>query len=903
MSPPLASCAEVQTSFPPPGSPVPGGRSGARHNHGVPRTRKLLVRTAGVVAFCLVVTAVLGVWTVRRSLPQTDGELELPGLSAPVEVLRDEHGIPQVYADTAEDLFLAQGFLHAQERFYEMDVRRHVTSGRLAELVGDSALETDVFTRSLGWYDVAEQEVALLDTDTRRYLVAYADGVNAYLDDKDAGELSLEYAVLGLTGPEYAPDPWTPADSVAWLKASAWDLSSNVQDEVDRVLASTVLGPAQVEELYPPYPTETNLPVLQRGGVVGGRFRPAARPDARGARPPLGPGVARAVADRLRSLRTTTGSMPELLGTGDGIGSNSWVLSAERSETGAPVLANDPHLAPSMPGTWVQMGLHCREVGERCPFDVAGVSFSGLPGVVIGHNDRIAWGLTTMYADVADLYVERVRGDTYLYDGRRVSLDTREETFRVAGEDEPVVRTVRATRHGPLLSDLDDQVRRVGAAAPMSRPPGGGTYEVALQWTALTPARTMDALIGFNRAGSWRQFRAAARLFEVPSQNLVYADVDGHIGYQAPGAIPVRRLGDGRWPVPGWDALYGWRGTIPFRQLPWTLDPPGGVVVTANQAVVDPRRYPYELGADTAEGYRSQRILDLLSARRTWSVDDLTRLQTDTLHPMAEVLVPLLVDTPLPTDYADDGQQLLLDWDGTQPPDSGAAAYFNVVWRNLLELTFDDQLPHDVQPAGGERWFLVVTRLLDEPRSRWWDDVTTDGVRETRDEIISTAMVRARQELTSTQTRDSDEWTWGAAHELDLVNPTLGESGNGLVESLFNRGTYDVGGGSGVVDANAWDAAAGYEVTAVASMRMVVPMDDLDAARWITYGGVSGHAFSDHYNDQTETWLAGGTLAWPFGVDAVEAAAQERLLLSPPAEDGEAAAPRGQGDTAASGRE
>ncbi len=836
---------------------------------------------AAGVALLLVAAAAWGTWTVRRSFPETDGELTVAGLDRPVDVLRDEHGIPQIYADSAEDLFYAQGFVHAQDRFFEMDFRRHVTAGRLAELVGEDALDTDVYVRSLGWYDVAEEELSQLDPQSRGYLQAYADGVNAYLEDKSSSELSLEYAVLGLTGPDYAPEPWAPADSLAWLKALAWDLRSNVTDEIQRVLASTTLSPREVEELYPDYPVDEHQPILDTGAVVDGRFDPDATGSSAGARPPLPPAVTRALAPRLRALARVDAEIPGLLGAGEGIGSNSWVVSGDHTASGAPILANDPHLAPSMPGVWEQMGLHCRVVGPECPFDVAGTTFSGVPGVVIGHNDRIAWGLTTMYADVADLYVEQVDGNRYLFDGQWVEMSVREEEFEIAGEEDPVTRTVRATRHGPLLSDVDDDAADVAEGAPVSESAGDRELAVALQWTALEPGRTMDALFAIDRAGSWDEFRAAARLFEVPSQNLVYADVDGHIGYQAPGTIPIRRLGDGRWPVPGWDARYGWSGTIPFNQLPWTYDPAGGVIVTANQAVVDPARYRWTLGADTSYGYRSQRVLDLLATRDDWTVDDTTALQTDTLHPMAEPLVPLLVGQPLGSAYQRQGQQLLAGWDGTQPADSGAAAYFNVVWRDLLEATFHDQLPKVVWPEGGERWFAVVTRLLDDPDSDWWDDVETEGVREDRDDILVAAMQQARDDLTSMLALDPADWSWGAIHRLELVNPTLGESGIGAVEALFNRGPYELGGGGGAVEANAWLAGEGFDVAVVPSMRMVVPLDDLDAARWITVGGVSGHAFSAHYDDQTDLWVRGETLPWPFSTDAVDAAAEERLHLIP----------------------
>ena len=844
------------------------------------RARRITVWVAAGLTVLLVAAAVWSTWTVRRSFPQTSGEVLVPGLDQEVDVLRDQYGIAQVYADSASDLLFAQGFVHAQDRFFEMDFRRHVVAGRLAELVGRAALDTDVYVRSLGWYEVAGQELAQLDASSRSYLQAYADGVNAYLDDRTAVELSLEYAVLGLTGPDYAPEPWTPTDSLAWLKALAWDLRSNMDDEIARVLASTTVPAELVEELYPPYPVDEHAPILGRGAIVSGRFDPSASPRSAAARPPVPPAVTRAVAPGLRTVARLDAAVPALLGTGAGIGSNSWVVSGQHTADGAPLLANDPHLGPAMPGIWTQMALHCREVGPRCPFDVTGLTMSGVPGVLVGHNDQIAWGLTSMYADVSDLYVERVDGDRYLFDGRWVRMRVREEEFVIAGQDEPLTRTVRSTRHGPVLSDVDDGAAMAAGDAPVPRPPGDGEYAVSLQWTALQPGRTADAIFGINAARTWNQFRTAASSFAVPAQNLVYADVDGHIGYQAPGAIPVRRLGEGRWPVPGWDARYGWRGTIPFRQLPWAVDPPSGVIATANQAVIDPGRYRYTLGADGSYGYRSQRVLDLLADRDEWTVDGMAGLQTDTLHPMADPLVPLLLRLRLPTPYDREGQQLLVGWDGMQPADSAPAAYFNVVWRDLLALTFHDQLPERVWPDGGERWFAVVQGLLDEPRSVWWDDVSTEAV-EQRNDVLVAAMEQARDDLTSMQAQEPAEWRWGGLHELALENSTLGQSGTAVVEALFNRGPYPLGGGSGAVNATSWTAVDGFAADAVPSARLVVPMSDPDFAEWVVLGGASGHAFSAHYNDQTQTWLDGGLHDWPFTRDAVQRSADDVLVLRP----------------------
>ncbi|GAB6987739.1 penicillin acylase family protein [Nocardioides pyridinolyticus] len=834
------------------------------------------VRVATYVAAGLVLLLVVGlaavVHLVRQPFPQTTGTIDVPGLDGTVEVVRDEHGIPQVYADTLDDLMRAQGFVHAQERFFEMDVRRHATAGRLAEMFGEDAVESDRYVRTMGWRQVAEREVALVTPETRAALTAYAAGVNAYLDEHSPGEIAVEYTVLNAGGLGYEPEPWTAVDSVAWLKAMAWDLRGNMTDEIDRVLALEGHTAAEVAELYPAYDYQAHAPIVGQGAVVDGAFEQDAT--GPGTRNPTRPAYTADMRAALTRLRAGVADMPELLGHGDGLGSNSWVVDGEHSETGAPLLANDPHLGVSMPGIWMQMGLHCRTVTEDCPLEVSGFTFSGVPGVIIGHNADIAWGFTNLGPDVSDLYLERVEGDRWRYDGRWKPLRTRTETIEVA--DGPDVElTVRATDHGPLLSDVADDIAEVGKVRD-------DAYAVALRWTALEPSRTADAVLEMNRASTWDEFRNAAASFAVPAQNLVYADRDGHIGYQAPGRIPIRKSGnDGRLPARGWLPEDDWTGDhVPFAGLPSVLDPDEGYVVTANQAVTGPD-YPYFLTDDWDRGYRSERIRDLIERRGTLSVDDMLAIQLDDQHPLATVLTPYLLDLDVGHGYYAGGQRRLRDWDGRQDADSVGAAYFNAVWRNLLSLTFHDDLPEEIWPDGGDRWYAVVSNLLREPDSPWWDDKLTEDVTETRDDILEQALRDARDELTRRQALDPDAWTWGHLHRLELRSPTLGESGIGPVEWLVNRGGWEVGGGASTVNATGWDAAEGYGVDSAPSMRMVVSLADWDDSRWISLTGVSGHPFNRHYTDQTDLWADGETLPWPFTQDAVEEAGHDVLTLRP----------------------
>ncbi|MEW2414200.1 penicillin acylase family protein [Streptomyces sp. NPDC046866] len=915
-----------------------------------------------------------GLDTVRASFPQTSGTLKVPGLTGTVEVKRDSHGIPQLYADNEDDLFRAQGFVHAQDRFWEMDVRRHMTSGRLSEMFGAGQVETDAFLRTLGWRQVAQEEYdKKLSGETKKYLQAYADGVNAYLKGKSGKDLSVEHAALKLSD-DYRPEAWTPVDSVAWLKAMAWDLRGNMQDEIDRALMANRLTPAQIEELYPPYPFDRNKPIVEGGKVDGGKYTPqgasaagasagsssansAAGSNGSGNTTGGGSGTSGSQASTasptgladnagaqgasvglrtsLTSLAKTLDQVPAILGpNGSGIGSNSWVVSGKYTTTGKPLLANDPHLSPQLPSVWYQMGLHCRTASAQCRFDVAGYTFSGMPGVVIGHNNDIAWGMTNLGADVTDLYLEQVKPEGYVYDNKVVPFTTRVEEIKVAGGASKKI-TIRGTNNGPLISDRSDELETVGTRAPVngSAPDRGNGYGIALRWTALDPGKSMDAVFKLDRAKDFASFREAARDFEVPSQNLIYADTKGNIGYQAPGRIPLRGAGDGRMPAPGWESKYAWKGGrdgttgyIPQDEMPYDYNPARGYIVTANQAVVEngtgAGKYPHVLTTDWGYGARSQRINDLIEAKikdsGKISMDDMRAMQMDNSSEIAALLTPMLAKIEVADPDVRAAQKLLEGWNYTQEPDSAAAAYFNAVWRNILQLAFGDKMPKELriegscmnvreetsgpaddlaktvrecgtrdadsaQPDGGDRWFEVVRRLVKDEKSAWWQSpaVRNQPATTTRDQLFARAMRDARWELTAKLGKDQSTWSWGRLHQLTLKNQTIGKEGPGFLQSLLNRGPWNLGGGEATVNATGWNASGGYGVTWVPSMRMVVNLNDLDKSRWINLTGASGHAYHDNYTDQTDLWAKGDLLDWPFGKEAVEKATAETLTLKP----------------------
>jgi penicillin amidase len=431
-----------------------------------------------------------------------------------------------------------------------------------------------------------------------------------------------------------------------------------------------------------------------------------------------------------------------------------------------------------------------------------------------------------------------------------------------------------------LLSDVLDSVKD-GGRDVRDDENGSPTYDVALAWTALTPGRTADALFAIDRATDWAGFRAAAAHFVVPSQNMIYADTNGNIGYQAPGRVPVRAGYDGRWPVPGWTSKYRWTGYVPFREMPHVLNPTSGFLVTANQQVTSSDD-PF-LTTDWSYGYRSQRIRDLLTGRTGLTAGSMSSIQLDTRNGVAPALVPLLLKVKLSDDpFTREAQDLLRTWDYGQPSDSAAAAYFNAVWRNILRLGFDDELGDDLAADGGDRWFAVVANLLQSRSDRWWDNRATPGAVENRDEILHQAMVAARLELTRKLGKDVSRWQWGRLHRLELTHQVLGGSTvPGPVRGMFNRGPWDLGGGSGAVDATGWTASAGYGVDWVPSMRMVVDLGDLDGSTWVNLTGSSGHPYDAHYDDQTDHWATGRSYPWPFSVAAVKDASDDELTLRP----------------------
>ena len=823
----------------------------------------------GVLLILIALSSVAGYRTVHRSFPQTAGEIHLAGLDGQVDVYRDEFGIPQIYATSEHDLFFAQGYLHAQDRFWQMDFWRHIGSARLSEMFGKDQVDTDKFLRTLGWDRIAQQELDSIDPTSLAILTAYADGVNAYLADHQGSALSLEYAVLKLLSPDYRPEPWLPLHTMTWAKVMAWDLGGNMDDEIYRAILSSSLSQQQLAEIMPPYPPDAPIIIPDPNTAFNLPQRAAFE------REPLAEAL-----PALQRVANRSANLAALLGpSGADIGSNNWVISGQLTATGMPLLANDPHLGVQMPSIWYEIGLHCVNQNDACPYNVTGFSFAGAPGVIIGHNDQIAWGFTNVGPDVQDLYIEKINPDNpnqYEVNGQWVDMTLVDETIQIAGGDS-VPLQVRYTRDGPLISDsygpLEDFTSQAGIQLPEN-------YALSLRWTALEPAPTFIAIWQFDRARNWDEFREAASSFAVPSQNLVYADVDGNIGYQMPGKIPIRANGDGVLPVPGWTDDYQWTGYIPFEELPYAYNPPQGYIATANNTVVGPD-YPYLITTGWDYGYRARRIVEMIkNAPGPIGSAYIQMMQSDNKDLNAETLVPILLKIPLEDANLQEARNLFKDWDYQDHMDSAPAALFAAFWKHLLSGTFHDELPESDLPSGGSRWFRVFQTLVDQPDSPWWDDHTTPEV-ETRDQIFALAFQAAVKELDSSLGKNPLVWAWGNLHQVTFRNATLGESGIAPLEAIFNRGGFRTSGGPSIVNATGWDASESYEVVSLPSMRMIVDLSNLSASLSMHTTGQSGHAYDPHYIDMADHWRNIEYHPMLWGHEQVVAASQAYLKLLP----------------------
>ena len=768
-----------------------------------------------------------GYFYLRLSLPHVTGEIELAGLGAEVEVLRDRHGIPHIFAKSEADAQFALGFVHAQDRLWQLEMNRRIGAGRLAEVLGAAALDADRFLRTLGIRRTAEANLRHVDADTRRLLGAYAAGVNAFLATKPV--LPLEFWILRVT-----PEPWSAVDSVAWTKMMAWDLGGNWRNELLRLELASRLPTSAIQEFLPPYPGDRSPAVPDLREFYGELEKPPAQISHDDFAP-------------------------------QGGASNSWVVSGARSASGKPLLANDPHLGLTAPGVWYFAHLHAPGL------DAIGATLPGVPGIIIGRNQRIAWAATNTGPDVQDLYLEKLDGaGGYIGpDGPRAFVALR-ETIKVKGaDDEPL--TVRISRHGPVISDV---MRSALEATPRG-------HALALAWTALAEDdRSLAAFFKLERATDWKSFVDATRDLQAPQQNLSYADVAGNIGFIAPGRIPVRKRDNrlhGLAPAPGWDARYDWAGFIPFEELPRSFNPAAGKIVTANQKIVPPG-YPHFITSEWQAPYRARRIDELLEAVQRHDRASFARMQADIVSPAARELLPRMLAIAGTSREASEMLKRLAEWDGTMSADRAEPLMFAAWLREFTRSLYADELGPAFRGAWSERAVFVSHVLKDQ--MHWCDDVRTQRV-ETCDELLNASLEKALADLRARYGADPARWTWGTAHEARQRHRPF--SRNPWLRGYFDI-TVPSGGDSYTLNVGRMDFADDAEPYAnrhAASLRAIYDLGDPEASVFIHPGGQSGNPLSSHYRSFAELWARGEYVPMITQRARLEAAGVQRLVLKP----------------------
>lgn len=803
-----------------------------------------------VVVLVLAVLAALALVAYLRSgLPRIDGSLVVAGPTAQIDIVRDADAVVHVYAASHADAVFGLGYAHAQDRLWQMEFQRRVGAGRLSEVIGEATLSTDRFLRTLGVRRAAEEAWSALGPQARALIEAYVAGVNAYLEQR-SGALPPEFLLLG-----FSPEPFEPVDVLTWAKMMAWDLGDNWDTELARAAVIAALDPddpqALVTTLWPSVDDAATVVLPERA------------------------------ADLYRRLDLDL--LAELAGEPkpDGYGSNNWVLAASRTATGAPILANDPHLGLQAPSLWYFAHLVAPGV------DVIGATLPGTPAVLLGRTDRHAWGFTNTAPDVQDLFVERVDPtdpDRYLTPDGSAPFVTRHETIQVKGSDDVEIE-VRETRHGPVISDVHAGAARAAALQRRDETGeasgggvGGATEDlvVAMRWTALLPGdRSIEAVLGMNTATSHEAFVAALERFRAPMQNIVYADVDGVISYHAPGLVPIRRSGNGSVPMPGWTGEGDWIAYVPFRELPHLVDPPDGRIVTANQRVV-PDDYPYYLTRDWTVPYRAERIHDLLDAQSAGTLEGSQRMQLDQVSRMADEFVPLARSAKAGSEGARRIQALLLDWKGEMHADDAAPLAFAAWYRHFAAGLYRDDLGEAFDAFFGHRPQLTRGILRGEPD--WCDDTTTPAV-ESCEDIAAVALDAAWAELSHAYGEDVTRWRWGdahpAVHDHDLLSGTplrflsdlrIGNGGDGFT---VNAAGYPARPGSS------------FDQTAGPGYRAVYDLAPGGTGGFVHGTGQSGNPVSLRYRDYLERWRDGRMVPLRMAREDVMADAIGVLRLVP----------------------
>lgn len=793
--------------------------------------KRLLILFSSLLVLGVLILAAASAWfvhTAKGSLPQLDGSLQLSGLHQSVTIRRDAHGVPHITAANMQDLMFAQGFVTAQDRLWQMDLSRRFGRGELSELrfFGTKTLLIDIRQRTLQLRQVAEKAAAALPEEERAMLQAYANGVNALIA-RQQNNLPIEFRVQG-----YSPRPWTIEDSLMVGINISQSLNTQYDVEIRREKVLAAMPAALGADLYPNGSWRDRSPVDATTPERNQRHAPIPQPEP---------------ALQTSSLLQWFGepSPADICDTCTP-GSNNWVVSGSRTRSGKPLLANDMHLQHAIPNVWYEVHLAAGE------YDVAGVSFPGLPFVVSGHNRRIAWGFTNVGPDVQDLFIEEFNtSGEYRTPAGFVKPAHHKEVIHVEGSQD-VTLDVLVTRHGPVVSKLFPGEHR----------------HLALQWTLYQPQALSLAFHKMGLAHDWPSFRTALSTFGGAAQNVVYADVDGNIGYQLAGTIPIRAAGDGLSPVPGATDEFAWTGAIPFAQLPTTFNPPSGVIATAN-ARVTPAGYPHPIANQWSAPYRTERIYKVLESRKDLTAQDMLALQMDVYSEfdrlVADKLVYAVDHSPKASTRARQAADLMRGWDGKVTVRSAAPTLALHARRQLWKLLLQ---PHLGLDRSDYSWFgssIALEKMLTTRPQRWLPKGHADF-----DALLAAAVEEAV--ALKVAPRDLSAWTWGKASPVEIQHPIFGQVP--LLNRSAGPGSHPQS-GSGSLTVKAAGRSFG------ASERFTADMADLDQSTLNIVVGQSGQIFSPHYMDHWDAWYNGKPLNLPFSEEKVKAATRHTLTLQP----------------------
>jgi len=790
---------------------------------------KISLVTLAVLLAVVLLAGVIIVPALRKSgLPELNGEKSIAGLTAEARVIRDERGVPHIYASNEHDLYFLTGYVTAQERLWQMDMVRHATQGRLSELFKRDMFSTDYFLRALGMSEKSRVVLEKEDPAILATLQAYTDGVNAWIAGC-GNKLPPEFKVLG-----YKPEQWTMIDITNIIGFIGWDLaSSNLSDEINNYKLGRKLGPEKASEL------DANWNLVDE--VVFPKFK---------------------IDNRLiDSAMEAIGSMKKLeeLGIVTLSGSNNWAVSGSRSETGKPILSNDMHLGFNVPGFWMQV--HQVIPGK---LNVTGVIFPGEPFIVAGHNDRIAWGMTNLSVDDIDLFVETVdsTGNNYLYNGEWLPFRVAEQVLKM-NDDSSQTRTIKYTHHGPVISGMqgiDDAV-------------------LTMCWSGFDYSDEIRAVYLLNRAGNWDEFRAALSNFRSISQNFAYADVDGNIGLNTGGGIPVRK-GTGLLPRRGDTGEYEWKGYVPFELLPSSYNPEEGFVSSANQRTVG-KDYPFFISGEFSMPYRILRIREMAAEKQVLGIDDFKRMITDNHSAYAKMLTPVILKgaealtAPGKTESA--VIEELKGWDYAMDASLVAPTLFEFIRMEMARQLLGDELDELYgAPLGRQHDFYIYT-LMKEGPDEWVDNVDTPE-KETMDMIIARSISAAVDTLTARYGEFGENWQWGKIHTFTLEHPMGGVK---ILDRLLqlNSKTYGVGGSYHTVEPYAYKD--NFRTNHGASERHIFNTADWDRSLTVIPTGTSGIPGSPFYLSQTDTYVNNGFYSDPFSDSAVEAAKKYEMIFKP----------------------